>query len=227
MNNNVPVDAYDIDGFEASQLEVDALHNKGIHVICYIDVGTYEPFRPDAESFPASVQGSSVEGFTEEKWLDVRQLSTLEPIMAQRIQMCKEKGFDAVEPDNIDGWENDTGFPLTAADSNTYDEWVAGEVHAQGMAVFQKNDGEQTNVLDSSFDGAVSEQCNEFNECSNFEPYLAKGEPVLNAEYNVATSAFCPSDLATGIEGARFGINLDGAVFEPCWASPAEAEPPA
>jgi Glycoside-hydrolase family GH114 len=85
------------------------------------------------------------------------------------------------------------------------------------MAVFQKNDGEQTGALDSSFDGAISEQCNQHDECSNFEPYLAKGEPVLNAEYSEAPSEFCPSDIAAGIEGARFDVELDGAVFEPCW----------
>ena len=219
MNNSEPVDAYDIDGFENSASEVETLHSKGIHAICYIDVGTYEPFRPDASSFPASVRGTGVEGFTEEKWLDVRQLSTLEPIMTKRLEMCRAKGFDAVEPDNIDGWENNTGFPLTAAESNTYDEWIAAEAHDLGMAVFQKNDGEQTGALDSYFDGALSEQCNEYSECSNFEPYLAKGEPVLNAEYNETTSAFCASDLATGIEGARFDLELDGAVFEPCWGT--------
>jgi hypothetical protein len=219
VNNSEPVDAYDIDGFENSASEVETLHSKGIHAICYIDVGTYEPFRPDASSFPTSVRGTGVEGFTEEKWLDVRQLSTLEPIISKRLEMCRAKGFDAVEPDNIDGWENSTGFPLTAADSNAYDEWIAGEAHDLGMAVFQKNDGEQTGALDSYFDGALSEQCNEYEECSNFEPYLAKGEPVLNAEYNETTSAFCPSDLATGIEGARFDLELDGAVFEPCWGT--------
>ena len=29
--------------------------------------------------------------------------------------MCKEKGFDGVEFDNMDGYQNDTGFELTAA----------------------------------------------------------------------------------------------------------------
>ncbi len=221
VNNSRAAQAYDIDGFENAASEVEALHSKGIHVICYVDVGTYEPFRPDASSFPASVLGESVEGFSEEQWLDVRQLSTLEPIMAKRFQMCKEKGFDAVDPDNIDGWENETGFPLTAAQSDAYDEWVASEVHSLGMAVFQKNDGDQTGTLDADFDGAITEECNVFDECSDFEPYIAKGEPVLDLEYGLATSVFCAADNAAGIEGARLNIALDGSVFEPCW----EAEP--
>jgi hypothetical protein len=49
----------------------------------------------------------------------------LEPIMAARFRIYKEKGFDAVEPDNMEGYSNDSGFPLTAAEQLTYNEWVA------------------------------------------------------------------------------------------------------
>jgi hypothetical protein len=216
INNNEPVAAYDIDGFETSAAEVAALHAQGKHVICYIDVGTSEDFRPDFASFPAAVEGST-NGWPGEKWLDVRNLSALEPIMTTRFQMCKEKGFDAVEPDNMDGYENSSGFPITAAQQVTYDTWVAGEVHSLGMAVFQKNDGEQTAQLESHFDGALDEQCNQYSECSNFQAYLSAGKPVLNAEYELSTSAFCAADNAAGIMGARYGLELDGSTFEPCW----------
>ena len=141
INNGEPVSAYDIDGFDNSASEVAALHGQGKHVVCYVDVGTYEPGRPDSGKFPASAEGADVEGWPGEKWLDVRQLGVLEPIMTARLRMCREKGFDAVEPDNMDGYENGTGFPITAQQQLAYDEWVAGEAHALGMAVFQKNDG--------------------------------------------------------------------------------------
>jgi hypothetical protein len=216
VNNNEPVAAYDIDGFENTAAEVAALHAQGKHVICYMDVGTSESFRPDFASFPAAVEGSS-NGWPGEQWLDVRNLSVLEPIMTARFKMCKEKGFDAVEPDNMDGSENSTGFPITAAQQVTYDTWVAGEVHSLGMAVFQKNDGEQTAQLVSHFDGALDEQCNQYSECSNFQAYLSAGKPVLNAEYEESTSAFCAADNAAGIMGARYGLELDGSTFEPCW----------
>jgi hypothetical protein len=216
VNNSEPVAAYDIDGFENTSVEVAALHAKGIHVICYMDVGTSENYRSDFSSFPAAVQGSS-NGWPGEKWLDVRQLSVLEPIMVKRFEMCKEKGFDAVEPDNMDGYENSTGFPITAAEQATYDEWVANEVHSLGMAVLQKNDGEQTATLEPYFDGALDEQCNQYSECSNFQAYLKAGKPVLNAEYSLAASQFCSADNAAGIMGARYDLELDGKTFEPCW----------
>jgi hypothetical protein len=216
VENDEPVAAYDIDGFENSAAEVAALHAQGKHVICYIDVGTAEDFRPDYSEFPKSVLGRS-NGWPGERWLDIRQLSVLEPIMTARFRMCREKGFDAVEPDNIEGYANKTGFPLSAAEQLTYNEWVADEVHSLGMAVLQKNDGEQTPQLLAYFDGALTEQCNQYSECADFQPYLAAGEPVLNAEYHRSTKRFCAADDAAGIMGARYNLALNGKRFEPCF----------
>jgi hypothetical protein len=216
VNNDEPVAAYDIDGFENSAAEVASLHSQGKHVICYIDVGTAEDFRPDYSEFPKSVLGRS-NGWPGERWLDIRQLPVIEPIMTRRFEMCREKGFDAVEPDNIEGYANKTGFPLTAAEQLTYNEWVADEVHSLGMAVLQKNDGEQTRELLAYFDGALSEQCNQYRECAAFQPYLQTGKPVLNAEYRLGVKRFCAADEAAGIMGARYNLALNGKRFQPCF----------
>lgn len=216
INDNESVAAYDIDGFENTAAEVSTLHAQGKHAVCYIDVGTAENFRPDYSSFPASVLGNS-DGWAGEQWLDVRQLSTLEPIMSARFEMCREKGFDAVDPDNMDGYENDTGFPITAQEQLTYDEWVATEVHSLGMAVFQKNDSAQVKELEPYFDGEIAEQCNEYHECADFQPYLTAGKPVIDIEYSLPTSSFCAADNAAGIMGARYSLELNGTTFEPCW----------
>jgi hypothetical protein len=212
-----PVAVYDVDGFETSAAEVAALHGEGKRVICYIDAGTAEKFRPDYKDFPKSVLGRPDQGWPGERWLDIRQLSVLEPIMTARFEMCREKGFDAVEPDNIEGYANNTGFPLAAPEQLTYNEWIADEVHSLGMAVLQKNDGEQAGELQPYFDGVITEQCNQYRECADFDPYLAAGKPVLNAEYRLPTSKFCAADNAAGIMGARFNLALNGHRFEPCW----------
>ncbi|MGA2319475.1 MAG: endo alpha-1,4 polygalactosaminidase [Solirubrobacteraceae bacterium] len=216
VKNDEPVAAYDIDGFENSAGEVATLHSQGKHVICYIDVGTAEDFRPDYSEFPKSVLGLR-NGWPGERWLDIRQLGVLEPIMTARFEMCREKGFDAVEPDNMEGYANDTGFSLTAQEQLTYNEWVADEVHSLGMGVLQKNDGEQTPDLLPYFDGALSEQCNQYHECGDFLPYLAAGKPVLNAEYRLTTRKFCAADNAAGIMGARYNLALNGKKYQPCW----------
>jgi len=216
VDNAEPVQAYDIDGFENTAAEVATLHARGVRVICYIDVGTAENFRPDYKQFPKSVLGRT-NGWPGERWLDIRRLGVLEPIMHARFQMCAEKGFDAVEPDNIEGYANRSGFPLTAAEQLAYNEWVAEDVHGLGLAILQKNDGEQTPALAPYFDGALTEQCNQYKECADFDPYLAAGEPVLNAEYSLRTPRFCPADRAAGIMGARLNLALNGKLYEPCF----------
>jgi hypothetical protein len=216
LDMGVAAAVYDVDGFETSSGEVAALHAQGKHVVCYVDVGTAESFRPDYGQFPKSVLGRS-NGWPGEKWLDVRRLSVLEPIMTDRFQMCREKGFDAIEPDNIEAFSNRSGFPLTAAEQLTYDEWVAREAHALGLAVLQKNDGPQSEQQQPYFDGALTEQCNQYRECADFEPYLEAGKPVIDAEYKLRDSRFCAADETLGIVGARFNLALDGKRYEPCW----------
>jgi hypothetical protein len=138
--------------------------------------------------------------------------------MSARFRICARKHFDAVEPDNIDGYENDTGFHITAREQLRYDEWVANEVHSLGLAVLQKNDPEQARALEPYFDGVLDEQCNQYQECSSFKPYLTVGKPVLNAEYRRSLyPGFCSADERLGIMGALYDLALDGRLYRPCW----------
>ena len=217
LRTGVPAAAYDVDGFETTAAQVSALHGEGRRVVCYLSVGTAESWRPDYESFPKSVLGRRDGSWQGERWIDIRRLSVIEPIMQARFRMCAQKGFDAVEPDNIEAFANSSGFPITAAQQLTYNLWVAQAVHALGMAVLQKNDAQQSAQQQPHFDGALTEQCNQYRECADFAPYLSAGEPVLNAEYSLATGRFCAADEAAGIMGARYGLALDGKRYEPCW----------
>jgi hypothetical protein len=216
VNNSLSAAAYDVDGFGTSAREVARLHAEGKHVICYIDVGTWENWRPDANQFPPSVLGKH-NGWPGERWLDIRQ-PIVRQIMARRFrQQCQGKSFDAIEPDNIDGYQNSTGFPLTSQDQLSFDEWVARRAHSLGLAVLQKNDAQQSKALQPYFDGVLDEQCNQYHECSAFLPYLAAGKPVLNAEYQLSTGQFCAHDRALGIMGVRYNLALNGRRYQPCW----------
>jgi hypothetical protein len=75
------------------------IHANGGKGICYISVGSWEHWRPDKGRFPRRVLRRGYYGWPGEKWLDVRQLDALAPIMEARMDACKEKGFDAIEPD--------------------------------------------------------------------------------------------------------------------------------
>jgi hypothetical protein len=193
LDAKVPADVYDVDGFDTKASTVAALHDKSRHVVCYIDVGTWENWRPDADKFPQSVLGHPDGHWPGERWLDIRQLAVLQPLMAARFRMCKAKGFDAVDPDNIDGYTNRTGFPLTARQQLTYDRWVASAVHSLGLSVAQKNDGGQINQLRGSFDWAVLEQCAAQGWCGTFTPYSKDDRLVVDIEYGLSKSRFVNS----------------------------------
>ena len=165
--NPIPeADVYDIDGETTSKEVVDLLHARGKKVICYFDAGVYEDYRTDANKFPKSVIGAKDEGWDGSYWLDIRQISVLEPIMRARIQMCKDKGFDSIEPDEITNWSNNPGFPITYADQIKYNKALAGWAHGAGLSIGLKGDLEQAHDLADTFDWTLNEQCYEYNECT-------------------------------------------------------------
>jgi hypothetical protein len=222
-NNGRNVGAYDIDGWNNDANEVGALHARGIKVVCYMDAGTFEPGRPDSGDFPAGLKGAGVDGWPGELWLDVRpsgpNYSKLQQIMLARFTVCKQKGFDAVEPDNMDSYQNDPGFSTTAADQLAYNKWLASAAHGLGLAIFQKNDLDQVEALEPYFDGILDEECNKYSECEMLAPYTAAAKPAWDAEYTEdgqTTAKFCAADAKANIVGALFGLDLDGKVFEPC-----------
>lgn len=205
---------YDIDLFDNSASVVAALHAQGRKVICYLSAGTYENWRPDAASFPASVLGGGVSGWPGEKWLDVRQISTLAPIMRARLDLCRQKGFDGVEPDNVDGYANSTGLPLTAQDQLAYNRWFVQEAHARGLSIGLKNDLDQIPDLLGIYDWALNEQCFQYGECAKLVPFINAGKAVFEVEYSSGT-AFCAQANAMNFNSLRKNLGLD-ATREAC-----------
>ncbi len=183
VNTSYDVDIYDIDLFDSNATLIDSLHARGIRVVCYFSAGSYEEWRSDADRFPDAVLGNDLDGWAGEKWLDIRALDILLPIMTDRLDLAAEKGCDGVEPDNVDGYTNDTGFDLTAADQLVYNKHIANEAHRRGLAVGLKNDLDQIGTLEPFFDFALNEQCHEYDECGLLAPFVSAGKPVFNAEY--------------------------------------------
>ena len=162
-------DVYDIDLEYNSAATVSALHAQGKKVICYFDVGVYETYRDDAAKFQAltpRIWGKADAGWNGSYWADIRRVDELAPIMKARMQACKDKGFDAVEPDEMTGWSNDSGFPLTYADQIRYNKAVAGWAHELGLSVGMKGDLEQAHDLAPYFDWNLTEECYQYRECT-------------------------------------------------------------
>jgi hypothetical protein len=115
--------------------------------------------------------------------------------MGARMDVCKEKGFDAVEPDNMDGYQNRTGFRITYAQQLRYNTFLAEAAHERGLAIAMKNDPDQVEDLVDLYDFAITENCFEWNWCSEMSPFIGQNKAVLAAEYTdtgARPSRFCP-----------------------------------
>ena len=210
LDRGVSAEVYDVDAVNTSAEDVAALHAAGRKVICYVDAGSYEPGRPDAGRFPAAVLGKELDGWPGERWLDVRRWDVLEPILAARFDTCRQKGFDAVEPDNVDGYQNESGFPLTASDQLVFNKRLADLAHKRGLAVGLKNDIDQVAELQPHFDFAVNEECMQYDECDPLRAFVAAGKPVFHVEYDENLLAqVCASPSTAGFSSLIKNLDLD------------------
>jgi len=209
IDTTKPASMFDIDLFDSPQSVIDNLHAKGKIVICYFSAGSYEKKRPDSSQFPEILKSKKMDGW-DEMWLDISQMQpggALQTIMKARMDLAVQKGCDGVEPDNVDAWSNDVysvrsvsqggtrvyGSKITGAIQLTYNKFLATYAHSVGLSVGLKNDVDQIPQLVASFDWALNEQCNQFSECDNYEPFLSANKAVFGVEYKeyVKSKSFC------------------------------------
>jgi hypothetical protein len=216
VDQTVGASLFDIDMFDTSATVVSQLHAAGKKAYCYIDVGSWENWRPDAPSFPSYVLGKVYAGYPDEKWLDVRRLDVVGPLMQARLDLCRSKGFDGAQFDNVDGWQASTGLNLTRDDDLMFSIWLANEAHRRGLGAAFENALENASTVLPYTDWGISEDCSRFaGDCEKGAAYPAAGKLFGDAEYSASISQFCPVVTPLGIMGMKKNPNL-GAYRIPC-----------
>lgn len=210
------LDMYAADGTTPNAAGASAVHAAKGHAVCYVSGGSLENWRPDASSFPPTVLGKVLDGWPNEKWLDVAQTSVLEPLMRARAQKCKTAGFDAIDWDNVDGYANDNGVGITAQKQLAYNRLLAKIAHDLGMSVALKNDLDQIPDLVADFDFAVNEQCAQYNECATLDPFTKAGKAVVQIEYQSQPATFCAAANTAGRSASKMVLALTPAPWSPC-----------
>jgi hypothetical protein len=214
---------FDVDLFDAQPAEVNSgligrLHARGITVICYLDTGAWESYRPDAAQFPASVIGNST-GWDGERWLDIRPAARplFESIILRRLDLAKTSGCDGVEPDQNNPVGNDPGFAITYQDEKSWYLEIAKQAHARNLSVGMKNGIEIIDSdLVSAFDWALNEECFQYSECGALSQFVQAGKAVFQVEYQGDPSSFCPSANALGFSSMEKRLALD-SWRSTCW----------
>lgn len=209
LDLSVEADVYNLDLFDTNVEVIDQLHQRGIYVMCYFSAGSYEDWRTDANQFPQDVLGMDMLGWPGEKWLDIRQITVLKPVLDSRLDLALQKNCDGVDPDNVNGFQNDTGFPLTSADQLAFNLYLADAAHARGLQIGLKNDLDQITDLLPYFDWALNEECFSFKECQKLQPFVQAGKPVFVIEYDLSVEDFCPQANEMNFNALRKNWELD------------------
>lgn len=215
INTSYNVTVYDIDLFDVPDSTLLTLKAQGRKIVCYFSAGSAENWRADYANFTSADQGNKLDGWAGERWVDTRS-TNVRNIMKARLDLAKTRGCDGVEPDNVDGYTNKPGFPLTASTQLDYNQFLATEAHARGLRVALKNDVDQLSALAPYFDFAVNEQCSQYKECGGYSVFTGAGKPVFNAEYKskwkkdaTARAALCASSKAQNIRTLVLPLSLN------------------
>lgn len=215
IDTSVDASVYDIDMFDSSPDLVQTLHDDGRRVVCYISAGSWENWRPDKRDFPKRVLGRPMDGWPGERWLDIRKRDILGPLMDERMRRCARKGFDGVEFDNINGYENRTGFDLRRRHQLAFNRMLADIAHEHGLAAGLKNVPQLVDELEPSYDFVINESCFVYDECAPYESFIAADKPVFVLEYELAMEEFCDDAIASGFFAQKKRLRLN-AWRRPC-----------
>ncbi len=218
---------YDIDGIINPASTVSALHARGKHVVCYIEVGAAGNYYSAGQEHTTTTYyaqlkaarelGKQVPGYPE-YYLDIKSTRTVSIIESMIDHQCAAKRFDAVETDIDEEYTDDTGFGLTKAIEEKYMTTLADYMHRLGLGWWIKNpddtgDGYARDMYPLA-DAVLTEQCNQYGTCSALSAYQGH-KAVFNAEYSRKTSQFCAADDRRDFDGAVFNVDLTG-VRDPC-----------
>lgn len=209
------VGAYSLDPVDHSRADITGLNDRGVKTICYTSVGTIEDWRDDRVAFPDAVVGRPYYEGADERFLDIRQIDVLVPLMAARFQRCKDMGFVAIEPDNQDIYQNNPGMQISEADTVAYLTALADVAHEMDLEFGQKNVPDLTDRLIGKMDFIIAEGCYLYDWCDGITAYGDAGKPIYAAEIldaGVIPAEACQHGAARDIRFIFKDENLSAAL---------------
>ena len=165
---------------------------EGRYSVCYVNGFQTQPqesARWEAEHPDLLLRGADGEPVADPEWPDELLLDTstaegreeITRVVGETVAACAERGFDAVEFDNLDSHTRSDGR-LSADDNLELASALVAGAHERGLAAAQKNAAELTGRArdEAGFDFAVAEECAAFDEC---RAYTDAYDTVLVIEY--------------------------------------------
>jgi hypothetical protein len=129
----------------------------------------------------------------------------LAKIIGGWIDGCAKKGFNAIEPDNLDS-NTRSGGRLRTADNFAYAKLLVARAHHDGLAIAQKNDAENSHrgKTQVGFDFAIAEECQVYSECQDY--LKAYGNHVIEVEYDDSAAGRAAYTAACSQQGQDISV---------------------
>ena len=216
LDTVVDANIYIVDLFDTTEGQIAALRSAGRRVLCYVSVGTLEPWRSDAADFPAEAVGTANASYPDERWLDIRH-PMVRTRMAARMDTGRQKGCDGVELSSVSSAGENTGFPLTAADVLDYARFLASESRRLGLSPGIAGSGDRAATLEPEFDWAFTQGCLAAARCGAMAPFINAQKVVFAVEFGTEADlpSICPLAQAAGVNALIKSRSLD-AFRAPC-----------
>ena len=215
LDTSLDVAVYDID-LDTPAATLDGLRAAGRRIICYVSVGTDEPWRADASSFPPAAVGQALAGYPDERWVDTRD-ATVRSIMTARLEAAAAKGCDGVDLSSVSPAGADTGFPLTRADALDYARFLAAQAHARSLGAGLGGGNDIAADAQPDMEWAFAETCLASGTCGAYSAFVAVHKAVFGVAYGTAADVptVCPPARQAGLDALIKNRSLD-AFRVPC-----------
>jgi len=214
LNFNTGAKVYIVDLFETSIETIAFLKSKNISVVCNFSAGTVETWNADYSEFPSESIGNPINS-SSEKYIDIRN-TQVRLIMLKRLDLARAKGCLGVDMDNMDGYGNKTGFPITPQLQIEYNSILAYAAHDRRLFAGFHNAAEIVPTLVNSYDFAYVEECFSYNECESYKAFTDNNKPTFVTEYKSLSSPLCQLAETLGISLSSHDPKLDGSFYESC-----------
>ncbi|EEP73924.1 endo alpha-1,4 polygalactosaminidase [Micromonospora sp. ATCC 39149] len=208
LDSTIEADVFLLDPVRTTSTEAAALRARDRRLVCQVGVGAYARTDPDADRYPAAVRGAAGRR-PGTRWVDVRRWEVLAPILADRLRLCRGKGFGAVALADADGYAHLSGFPLEFDDQLRFNRRVAALARSLDLSPGLLGNVPQVAALAPDFDFAVNEECVRLRECAKLLPFADARKPVFHVEYAGDPDEFCVTTLGYGFASIQKRRELD------------------
>jgi hypothetical protein len=200
--------SYDVaDGVKIVARDSTSEPAEGVYSICYVNGFQSQPGddeRWSVDNPDLVLRDDDGDAIVDPNWPDEFILDTssaenrdrIDRIIGTSIDLCADKGFDAVEIDNLDTYSRSDGR-IAVDDNLALAALFADRAHTMGLAIGQKNSAElgERGRMEARFDFAVTEECMRFEECNAYSAVY--GDAVIDIEYTDDLSAPFPEICAS------------------------------